>query len=424
MVSTAVYPAGAAPIAHDTSNDWLPTQSDRTSLFASPQHSLLAYGQALVLQTHNQHQQLCAQSQALLQQAQTQALPPVLMGMLPFNVNHDSYLFVPQRLHMRGPLSSNEGINTTASFAQSDALASSSARASVSGPTPLRPEPTAAEFETLVASALPHLNDNPLSKIVLARTICAQLAQPLARQQLWDQLLQLNPQGYNFLMNMADHQHDNPCFFGASPELLVRRMGAQVSVNPLAGTAARHPDGGATDQAVGQALLNSPKDRHEHAIVIESVVAALQPFCETLQVPDGPSLATTATLWHLSTPITGTLKAPYASSLELALAMHPTPAVCGAPMLAARDYIEATEPFAREFFTGAVGWNNLDGDGEWAVAIRCGHYQPGHIRLYAGAGIVAESDPTSERIETGNKLRTMLNALGCAPSEIEQSILE
>lgn len=102
--------------------------------------------------------------------------------------------------------------------------------------------------------------------------------------------------------------------------------------------------------------------------------------------------------------------------------MHPTPAVCGAPTLHARDFIEGSEPFEREYFAGAAGWCDANGDGEWAVAIRCGKYERQQIRLYAGAGIVSASDPKNERQETGNKLRTMLNALSIDPDLIEQGI--
>lgn len=365
----------------------------------------MAHGQALQCRANNANNDLDAQATQLLAQAHEQGLPALLMGVIPFNTTQPAHLFVPHSVLRSAPILATN----TATTAQPHPDAT------------LQPFPDGAGYADTVQRALPLLDANPLSKIVLARTMEVQLAQPLQRQQLLHNLIRLNPHGYNFGINLADEEGDNPCFFGASPELLVRRSGSEVSVNPLAGTAARVADPEA-DACIGQALLQSTKDRHEHAIVVESVVQALRPFCSELHVPDGPELAKTATLWHLSTPIHGTLRAPYASSLQLSLAMHPTPAVCGTPTLAARDVIETLEPFERQFYAGAAGWCDDKGDGEWAVAIRCGLYQQQQIRLYAGAGIVAASDPASERRETGNKLRTMLNALNIEPATIEGAI--
>ena len=384
---------------------WLQAHRSRSSLFSSPTLALMAHGQALQCRASNANNALDAQASQLLAAAQEQGLPNVVMGVIPFNTTHAAHLFVPHSVLRSAPLQ-----------------AAATAAASQAHPRArLTPYPDGAGYAAMVQRSLPLLNDQPLSKIVLARTMDIELAEPLQRQQLLHNLIRLNPHGYNFGINLDDQEGDNPCFFGASPELLVRRHGAHVSVNPLAGTAARVADPEA-DTLIGQTLLQSAKDLHEHAIVIESVVQALRPFCTELHVPDGPELAQTATLWHLSTPIHGTLRAPYASSLELALAMHPTPAVCGTPTLAARDVIETLEPFERQFYAGAVGWCDDNGDGEWAVAIRCGLYQAQKIRLYAGAGIVAASDPNSERRETGNKLRTMLNALNIEPAIIEGGI--
>ena len=383
---------------------WLKAHRSRSSIFCSPTLALMAHGQALQCHASNTNNDLDNHATQLLAQAHEQGLPSLLMGVIPFNTTQPAHLFVPYSVLRSAPL---PHAVTAATQPHPEAN--------------LQPFPDGAGYAHMVQQALPLLDANPLSKIVLARTMEVQLAQPLQRQQLLHNLIRLNPHGYNFGINLADEEGDNPCFFGASPELLVRRSGSKVSVNPLAGTAARVADPEA-DARIGQALLNSAKDLHEHAIVIESVVQALRPFCSELHVPDGPELAKTATLWHLSTPIHGTLRAPYASSLQLALAMHPTPAVCGTPTLAARDVIETLEPFKRQFYAGAAGWCDDKGDGEWAVAIRCGLYQQQQIRLYAGAGIVAESDPASERRETGNKLRTMLNALNIEPATIEGAI--
>ncbi|MGV2805996.1 isochorismate synthase, partial [Clostridium perfringens] len=149
--------------------------------------------------------------------------------------------------------------------------------------------------------------------------------------------------------------------FGASPELLVTKKGLRIKGNPLAGSAARSTDP-VEDKRRATALLSSAKDRYEHALVIDAVASALQPFCSKLEVPAAPTLIHTNAMWHLSTEINGVLKDDSVTSLDLALAMHPTPAICGTPTDAARDVIRAIEPFDRGFYSGAVGWSDANGD--------------------------------------------------------------
>ncbi|SCE56003.1 isochorismate synthase [Streptomyces sp. Termitarium-T10T-6] len=129
-------------------------------------------------------------------------------------------------------------------------------------------------------------------------------------------------------------------------------------------------------------------------------------------MPARPTLIRTATMWHLSTTVTGTLRSPDASALELALALHPTPAVCGTPTQTAREVIAETEPFDRGFFTGVIGWGDAEGDGDWVVTIRCAEAEERMLRLYAGAGVVAASEPEAETAETAAKFRTFLSAVG------------
>lgn len=198
---------------------------------------------------------------------------------------------------------------------------------------------------------------------------------------------------------------------GASPELLISRRGTTIIANPLAGSEPRSADA-QIDQARAEQLLESAKDRREHALVIEAVVEALRPFCRELRVPSEPSLINTPTMWHLSTLIEGELSDETTSSIDLALALHPTPAVCGYPRHAARKAIAEIEAYDRGLFTGMVGWCDDSGDGEWVVTIRCAEVASHSIRLYAGAGVIAGSSPEKELAETGAKFNTMLNALG------------
>lgn len=377
----------------------------QSHLFASPLGTLLGQGCVKRVLCSNQEQQLGLQAETLLQQ---HPKTPLIFGLIPFNTNQPAQLIVPQsvtRLMQQQPFSSRQD--------------------SKANPiTHLRASPPAAQFEQWVQHAVELLHQQPLlKKLVLARHLELELSQGLNRSALLEALWSQNTQGYTYSFALDDSP-DPATFLGASPELLLRKQGEQVYLNPLAGTALRQPNNPAADQAIAQQLLHSSKDRAEHAFVIENILAALAPFCEELDAATTPSLVSTATLWHLSTEIHGRLKAPYTNALHLTLAVHPTPAVCGHPTLLARDYIEQIENIDRGFFAGAVGWMDQAGDGEWAVAIRCAYYKQKKLLLSAGAGIVLDSTPISERIETGNKLRTLLNALQADPELIQEGITQ
>ncbi len=159
-------------------------------------------------------------------------------------------------------------------------------------------------------------------------------------------------------------------------------------------------------------LLHSEKDLAEHAFVADAVRAALAPYCAELIVPERPTLLRTAAMWHLSSTVTGILREPSTTALELALALHPTPAVCGTPTDRARAAIGELEPFDRGLYTGVVGWGDATGDGEWVVTLRCAEADGDRLRLFAGAGVVAASDPELELAETSAKFRTFLHVLG------------
>ncbi|MHA3904201.1 isochorismate synthase [Castellaniella sp. WN] len=273
-----------------------------------------------------------------------------------------------------------------------------------------REHPGQAGYERSVSAALERLGrDGVLRKLVLSRTLELELDRPLDLPEVLARLWRASPHGHTYALPVSGAGQNY--FLGASPELLVRREGRRVRVHPLAGTAARHPDA-AEDARIARALLDSPKDRLEHAVVVEAIEAALRPLCRTLDVPAQPGLTSTARLWHLGTPIEGELADPAISALDLAIALHPTPAVCGLPTADARRAIAGLEPFERGYFAGAVGWCDAAGDGSWAVAIRCAHARGRRITLSAGAGIVPGSVPELEYLETGNKLRTVLDALG------------
>jgi menaquinone-specific isochorismate synthase len=196
---------------------------------------------------------------------------------------------------------------------------------------------------------------------------------------------------------------------GASPELLIKRAGEDFESMPLAGSAVRAADA-QRDARIGATLWGSDKDRREHDITVASVAGALSPLSASIR-REGPQLLRLANVQHLATLVAGKLKRPL-SALELAGRLHPTAAVCGAPRRAAMSFIRTHEGFSRGRYGGPVGWVDADGDGEWAIALRCALLEGDTARLFAGAGIVAGSRPSVELEETQMKLEAMLVALG------------
>jgi isochorismate synthase len=264
----------------------------------------------------------------------------------------------------------------------------------------------------MVAEALARMAAGGLDKVVLARALDVVADAPVDPVPMLRELARRDPRSYLFAVDLPSDRPGTPrTLLGASPELLLSRDGADVTANPLAGSAARAADPD-EDRRRGEALLASAKDRHEHALVVADVAARLDPLVDDLEVPDEPALVATPTLWHLSTAVRGRAADPDVSALHLAQALHPTPAVCGVPRAAAHAAITEIEPFDRGFYTGAVGWTDARGDGEWVMALRCGEVAGDRVRLWAGAGIVPASCPADELAETAVKLRTLLDALG------------
>nr|WP_277606750.1 isochorismate synthase [Aeromonas sp. MR7] len=270
--------------------------------------------------------------------------------------------------------------------------------------------PAAAEFKTSVSSALDAFAQGHLAKVVLSRKLILTLHKPADPEQVLARLMSQNPHAFHFSLPLGQDRR----LLGASPELLLRVSGGEVFTHPLAGSAKRGGEP-AQDRQVARDLLASRKDQHEHRLVIDEIRRVLTPHCRELAIPTNPTLMSTDTLWHLGTPIAGQLHPGQASVLSLACQLHPTPALCGYPTELARQFIREQEPFRRALFSGIVGWCDSQGNGEWAVVIRCGVLDGHQVELFAGAGIVAGSDPAMEWAETGTKLGTMLKALGLSP---------
>lgn len=254
-------------------------------------------------------------------------------------------------------------------------------------------------------------DDAELRKVVLARCLHVESTEDVDVATVLANLIWRDPTAFVFAADLPERDAGVRTLIGASPELLVAKRGRHVLSNPLAGSAPRSADP-TKDQRRAVALLNSAKDRHEHAVVVEAVADALRPHCRNLSVPTEPELIRTATMWHLSTRVTGELTDPDVPAHRLAADLHPTPAVCGTPTGRAFDTIGRLEPFDRGFYTGAVGYTDAAGDGEWVVTIRCADVAGRALELYAGGGVMPESDPEAEFAETSAKLRTLLLALG------------
>ncbi|MEV6277262.1 isochorismate synthase [Nocardia sp. NPDC051832] len=279
--------------------------------------------------------------------------------------------------------------------------------------------PSPAEHIARVAKLVEQLNDpgQPLRKVVAARSVLAESDSALDPETVAAHLLTRHPHANVFAVDLSPAGRPGATLIGATPEVLVARHGSTVTLRPLAGTMPRSADPEA-DAARAQELLSSTKNRDEHAFVIDWIRDILTPVCRELHIPDGPELVHTHEVWHLATPITGTLRDPSITALDLAIMLHPTPAVCGTPTNLALEAITETEE-DRGFYGGAVGWCDANGDGEWVVAIRSAELSADgrSIRAFAGGGIVAASDPRAELDETTAKLRTLLGGLHCTLPE-------
>jgi isochorismate synthase len=323
----------------------------------------------------------------------------ILAGALPFDPQRDASLSIYVGQQSAGPFPLRP---------QRRAIAS---RRVPARPRKVLLRPTPAAYVDSVSRALARIEHTALSKVVLARAFEVALPEPLDLKALLGQLAAQNPRRYVFHTNIGTELGAQRALVGASPALLLRKRGLEVTSHPLGGSAPRSRDV-VEDRERGASLLRCPKSRREHAYVVDAMASALSPFCAELSVPRDPTLVQTENLWHLGSKIVGRLSDERLSSLALACALHPTPAVCGVPAPLARAAIHDLDGCERDFFGGAVGYCDSAGDGEWALSIRCAQITPELARLYAGAGIVSGLIPEVELEETSLKLNTMLRALG------------
>ena len=271
-------------------------------------------------------------------------------------------------------------------------------RARVAGAAP------PSHYEEAVRRAVERIRGGELDKVVLAREVRVHTGGEIDPAPVLDALRAVFPACYCYCVGSPEL-----AFVGASPELLLRRDGARAQTVALAGSARRSADP-AVDSHLGEQLLQSHKNRHEQSIVVRRIERTLEPVSLWVAAADEPALVKVHNVQHLATPIRAQLADPVAA-IELAGRLHPTPAVGGEPREAAQPLIPALEGLDRGWYSGAVGWTDLSEDGELCVALRCALLRGSVAHLYAGCGIVADSDPAEELAETEVKLQALLPLL-------------
>jgi salicylate biosynthesis isochorismate synthase/menaquinone-specific isochorismate synthase len=261
-----------------------------------------------------------------------------------------------------------------------------------------------AHYEEAVARAVQRVRAGELEKIVLAREVYVHAPAEHDPAALLGVLREEFGSCYVFAIGRGEGT-----FVAASPELLVRREGQRASTVALAGSIGRSADP-AVDDHLGERLLRSEKDREENAIVARRIARALRPLSVWVTAAPEPAVVRVANIQHLAMPIRAQLASPV-TAIELAGVLHPTPAVGGEPREPAVALIPALEGLDRGWYAGTVGWTDTAGDGEFCVALRCALVRGRLARLYAGCGIVADSDPAAELAETEVKLGALLPLL-------------
>jgi menaquinone-specific isochorismate synthase len=297
---------------------------------------------------------------------------------------------------------------TTVSPAGTDQAGQGSAIAEADDPTP--PADVAftdgaldgERWMTVVADAVARINAGDLEKVVLARDLIATADAPIDVRWPLRRLTEMYPMCWTFHVDGL---------FGATPEMLVRRERGLVTSRVLAGTIRRTGDD-ERDLALAATLARSSKDLEEHEYAVRSVADALDPHCSSMNVPEAPFVLHLPNVMHLATDVAGVVHdAATVSSLQLAEALHPSAAVGGTPTPVATALIARIEGMDRGRYAGPVGWMDSSGDGEWGIALRSASVEDRTVRLFAGCGIVADSDPEAELAESQAKFVPVRDAL-------------
>lgn len=327
---------------------------------------------------------------------------PLLLGAVPFDGTQPHDFILPRVAITRSR--SGKSWVTTIDDASISELEGSTVGTTIRDPSyHVHPGVPIEHYLAAVTSARDAVARGELDKVVIARDVFVESSEPIDIAALTNRLRQSFGSSYRYLIDGL---------VGASPELLIERMDATVSSHPLAGTTPRTGDP-ATDEALARALLASKKNQVEHRIVIDTVHDALLPYCSYLDWEAEPSVVPVANVQHLGTLMSGKLSEPFLHVLDGVTMLAPTPALGGAPRDAALALIARDEGMDRGRYGGAVGWFDRHGNGTFAVTIRCAEITENGLRarLFAGGGIVAESDPLAELAETQAKLQAMLAAI-------------
>ena len=258
------------------------------------------------------------------------------------------------------------------------------------------------QWMSVVADAVARISAGDLEKVVLARDLIATASEPVDVRWPLGRLAETYPMCWTFHVDGM---------FGATPEMLVRRERGLVTSRVLAGTIRRTGDD-ERDLALAATLARSSKDLEEHEYAVRSVADALEPHCSSMNVPEAPFVLHLPNVMHLATDVAGVVHdAATVTSLQLAEALHPSAAVGGTPTTVATDLITRIEGMDRDRYAGPVGWMDASGDGEWGIALRSARVEGRTVRLFAGCGIVADSDPAAELAEAQAKFVPVRDAL-------------
>jgi menaquinone-specific isochorismate synthase len=261
------------------------------------------------------------------------------------------------------------------------------------------------EWKEKVAAAVKHIKDGELEKVVLARDLVASADGQIPVRKLIQTLIANYPTTWTFYVSNL---------IGATPELLVRLSKSLVTSRVLAGTIKKTGDE-SRDMALAASLAKSSKDLEEHEYAVTSVADAIAPYCSSTNVPEVPFVLHLANVMHLATDVTGVINDSAAESdiFSVLNSLHPSAAVCGTPTNKAKALINVLEKMPRNRYAGPVGWVDARGDGEMGIALRCGELSSDRksMRIFAGCGIVAGSNPEEELAESQAKLNPMRTAL-------------
>ena len=325
---------------------------------------------------------------------------PVLLGAIPFDSN-DEHDFILPHVSLTKSINGRAWV-TTVDDAEPNFVTPTEPPASAASYS-VHPGISVDHYLEAVKQARDAVRNGSITKAVMARDIVITASAPIDVYAVLLRLRSSFGSSYRYLI-------DN--FIGASPELLVAVDNGAISSHPLAGTAPRTGDP-QSDSALAEKLLSSEKNQIEHRVVINMVHDTLLPFCSYLDWQPEPSVMQVANVQHLGTLMQGMLSKPFMHILDAVIMLSPTPALGGFPKQEALDLIKQYEGIDRGRYGGAVGWFDQKGNGAFAVAIRCAQLSPDRTsaRLFAGGGIVADSEPAAELAETQAKFQAMLAAI-------------